>query len=483
MTYFKVEDISPLERGRSLNIHMIGICGSAMGQLALAFDRMGHRVSGSDNEFYEPMASALSNSSITLLNGYCSENIKSDTDIVVIGNSIRKDNPELEAVREYKLAYTCLPAVVSDILVKDRRPLVVSGTHGKSTTSAILAHSLEVMGRNPGYLVGADVPTLKGSFEVGSGQVTVLEGDEYDSAFFAKVPKFAFYDPSILVITSIEFDHADIYPDLDGVVAEFSKLVLSRSAGNHIICCSDDDVIAKMLPRWRHDCQASFITYGFKEGADWRIQDCQTSGNRTAFKLLTRTGDVHSCSVPLIGDHNALNVTAALIALSIVEEPVERVVESLQNFRGVTRRLNLIIDKQGKKIFEDFAHHPSAVKATLKALRASLAPRRLFAVFEPRSNTSRRKVFQQLYADALLEADLSIVKAVTFRDGDSAENLLDTKALVADIRERGREAISVVDNQEIVQCLAEQLEQDDVAVVMSNGSFGGLIKHLTNSFG
>lgn len=482
MDYFRVENISPLERGKPLKIHLMGICGSAMGQLALAFDRLGHTVSGSDNEFYEPMASALRNSSIALLVGYCFDNIKSDIDIVVVGNSIRKDNPELEAVREHKLAYTCLPAVVSDLLVKDRRPIVVSGTHGKSTTSAILAHSLEVMGRHPGYLVGADVPSLRGSFEVGSGQVTVLEGDEYDSAFFAKVPKFSFYDPSVLIVTSIEFDHADIYNDLDGVVAEFSRLVLSRGEGDHVICCSDDEVIAKMLPEWRRESRASFITYGFKEGADCLIKKSQASENGTLFELLPQTGTVHSCFVPLIGDHNALNSTAALIALDTVGEPIARVLESFQSFRGVTRRLNLIVDKQGKKIFEDFAHHPSAVRATLKALRASLAPRRLLAVFEPRSNTSRRKVFQHSYAEALSEADLSIVKAVTFRNGDSSENLLDTEALAAELRERGREAISVVDNQEILDYLSAKLQPDDVAVVMSNGSFGGLIKNLADNF-
>jgi UDP-N-acetylmuramate: L-alanyl-gamma-D-glutamyl-meso-diaminopimelate ligase len=479
MVYFDVSGVTELKNVKhGEKIHIIGVCGVAMGQLGLALADLGYVISGSDKEFYDPMASLLKESPLSLFSRYDERNIPDDVSLVIIGNSVSADNPEVQYVEKRRLNYTCFPSCLADLLVKNRFPIVVSGTHGKSTTSSLIAHVLKEANRSPGYFVGAKIEGLSRSLCIGNGPETVLEGDEYDSAFFAKVPKFNFYDPRILIITSIEYDHADIYPDLDSIIAVFDKLVLSRSAGDLVVLCGDDETINSLLPGWRRSSPARFVTYGEGESNDWILGNILVDKDGTAFVLRSPEGKNASVRIPLIGAHNALNVIAVVISLLSIGLSIEEVLRHISSFKGVKRRLTELYNDQKIRVFEDFAHHPSAVSATLKSVKSANPESRIWAVFDPRSNTSRRKVFQFAYERALEIADAVIIKEVVPRHNDSIEDLLSTEEIAEGLRSKGRTAFSCRTADEIIKMLIVNLTEGDVVLLMSNGSFDGLPNDL-----
>lgn len=475
MVYFDVSGVTELKSLKvGQKIHIIGICGVAMGQLGLALADLGYVISGSDKEFYDPMASLLRESSISLFSCYDEKNIPDDVSLVIIGNSVSADNPEVQYVERHKLNYSCFPSCLADLLVKDRFPIVVSGTHGKSTTTSILAHVLSEANRLPGYFVGAKIEGLNRSLCIGSGPETVLEGDEYDSAFFAKVPKFNFYDPRILIITSIEYDHADIYPDLQSIIAVFDNLVLSRSSEDLIIACGDDETIKSLLPKWKQSLGAKLVTYGEEASNDWRVGSVLIDKGGTSFVLDGPKEDKVSVRIPLIGMHNALNASAVIISLLSIGLCKEDIVRYISTFKGVRRRLSDLYHDQTVRLYEDFAHHPSAVLATLKSVKSANPESRIWAIFDPRSNTSRRKVFQSDYERALEIADTIIIKEVVPRHNDSVQNILSTAEIAEALCRKGKVAYSLRTVDEIIGTILDNLSENDVVLLMSNGSFDGL---------
>jgi UDP-N-acetylmuramate: L-alanyl-gamma-D-glutamyl-meso-diaminopimelate ligase len=479
MSYFQLDKVTSLtDIKKSGRIHLIGICGAAMGQLAMSLSDMGYIVSGSDKEFYDPMATLLKRSRLELYSGYSASNVGSDVDLFIIGNSVSRDNPEVVKIEEMKQRYTCLPSCIADLLVKDRRPIVITGTHGKSTTTALTAHILRSCGRDPGFFIGARVEDSERSFSVGSDALTVIEGDEYDSAFFAKVPKFRFYNPHILVVTSIEYDHADIYTDLMSIVKEFDELIISRSVNDVIIVCVDNTTIAERLEFWRAKSKARIISYGRSKNSDWQINNIVAENDKTSFKIISKDGNELKVSIPLLGQHNACNATAAILACYHGGLELEESAQAVTDFKGVRRRLTKVYNQDGIVVYEDFAHHPTAVAATIQGVRASHPDARIWAVFDPRSNTSRKKIFERDYVEALTNADAIIVKQVVARHNDDLSDLIDVERIVASLGERGRESSSYSSSDEIVDHLVKNLRDLDVVLIMSNGSFDGLVSKI-----
>ena len=385
-------------RGR---VHVSGVCGVAMAQLALELARRGYRVSGSDKEFYEPMGSLLRSSSIELFHGYSARNIPTDVSLVVIGNALSYENEEVQEVERSGSAYSFFPKLLHDITIQGRHSIVVSGTHGKSTTSALIAWLLTELRCDPSFFVGAVIPDLPTSLHVGSGSFCVTEGDEYDSAFFAKVPKFTFYKPNTLIVTAVEYDHADIYSSLAEIEEQFTNLVLGLPPDALALCCVDDPNVARLVSIWRAAARCRITTYGTSPDAEVRIAAISTVGRLQRVTVQFAEGEPLSFDLAIPGKHNARNATAALLACKVNNLELRRVGELMPRFAGARRRQEMRYDG-AVTLIDDFAHHPTAVRETIQAIRESYPDRRLWAVFEPRSNTSRRKVFEREYAEAFL---------------------------------------------------------------------------------
>ncbi len=464
-------------------VHVIGVCGVAMAQLALALSQRGYQVSGSDKEFYEPMGSLLRRSSITLYEGYAASNISADVSLVVVGNAVSYENVEVQETERRGLAYTLFPKLLAELIIGERHSIVVSGTHGKTSTSAMGAFILSRLGRDPGYFVGGVVRDLEQSLRFGNGAESIVEGDEYDSAFFAKVPKFSFYKPRTLIVTSIEYDHADIYPDLSAIVREFEKMVSALPKGARVIGCADDPTVRELLKKWRARSDIQVISYAVREDADVRVQvieDCD-GVQRARARFLDGTELEFSLKLP--GAYNVGNALAVLLALHGLGIAFVESTKALAEFCGVKRRQEIRLENQRVTLIEDFAHHPTAVRETLQGVRARYSKKTIWAIFEPRSNTSRRKVFQQAYIDAFAPANQVVLNKVVSRANDSAENLIDVSDLASAIDARGVPAVALENVDEIVAHVTKNVGNGDIVVVMSNGSFGGLIDRLVKLWG
>lgn len=480
--HFAVLRATPLhELSKGARIHVIGVCGVAMAQLAIALSAEGYTVSGSDKEFYEPMAGLLRSSPVKLCSGYSASHLDAGIDLAVIGNAVSYGNPEADAVEALGLRYTFFPKVLSEFLISGRHSIVVSGTHGKTTTSAMAAYVLEKNGQDPSYFIGGSAKNLDSSLKQGKGKVCVVEGDEYDSAFFAKVPKFAFYRPDTLIVTSIEFDHADIYPSLEAIKSEFTKLVNGLPATASAICCIDDSNVAELLAQWKKSAKCRFITYGRHADAEYRLLASQQSGVTQRVKVAAGTQAELEFTLAVPGVHNATNSVAVLAACLGLNLPVAGVLQAFAGFSGVKRRQEILVDGE-ITLIEDFAHHPTAVAETIRAVRAAFGKRRLWAVFEPRSNTSRRKVFQEPYCRAFASADRVVLAQVAAKSIDAGQEPLDVAELAQRISASSVPAIALPDADAIAAHLASQLSQGDVILLMSNGSFGGLAQKLAQKF-
>ncbi len=482
------KDFFSVERTTSLSavpaggkIHVIGVCGVAMAQLSVALSQRGYVVSGSDKEFYEPMRSLLGSSEVTTKTGYLAEHVPLDASLVVIGNAISYGNPEVDVVERSSLPYTCFPKLLQEVAIAGKHSVVVTGTHGKSTTTALIATLFVESGKHPSYFVGGIAQGLPSSLEVGTGALSVVEGDEYDSAFFAKVPKFSFYTPDTAVINAIEYDHADIYPNVEAIEAEFTKLVLGLKKGGTAICCIDFPRVKRLVGEWRSAAQCRIVTFGRDPEADFCITDRESAG--MAQRVSVRSSALGSLSLllPLVGEYNARNALAALIVSHVVGLDPAKSIRILESFKPVKRRQEVRLQKGGVALIEDFAHHPTAVRQTVEAVREAFPQARLWAVFEPRSNTSRRKVFQQEYVDAFRRADRVILRNVVARAIDTGVELIDVSALSSAIAASGVSSACLQDVQAIRDHLWSEIrpnsaerEVKEVVFVMSNGSFDGL---------
>lgn len=456
------------------HVHLIGICGAAMAALGGMLKQRGFRVSGSDAAAYPPMSDFLASLGIPVAQPYGEANLKPRPDLVVIGNAISRGNPELEHVLDERIPYRSLPQVLQEQFLRSRQSLVVAGTHGKTTTTSMLAWIFHVAEKNPSFLIGGIAENFGSSFAVKQGAHFIIEGDEYDTAFFDKGPKFLHYLPQSLVLTSVEFDHADIYYDLEAVKTAFKRLVNLVPRRGRIVAYDSSASVKDCLGK--AFCPVEL--YGFSEAACWRIQNIRDEIARTTWQVLHQGRSWGDFEFALAGEHNVLNATAAAaLAAGYGIEPAV-IGEALKTFKSVRRRMEIKAEVGGITIIDDFAHHPTAIAETLKAVRTRYPGARIWAVFEPRSNTLRRKIFEADLAAALANADAVAIASVFQADAIPAAERLETAAVVKRLKAARVAAQEYTDAEAIVEAVAPQLCAGEVVVIMSNGSFGGIYEKL-----
>jgi UDP-N-acetylmuramate: L-alanyl-gamma-D-glutamyl-meso-diaminopimelate ligase len=455
-----------------VKIHLIGICGTAMATLAALLKRSGHDAQGSDENVYPPMSVFLESEMIRTFSGYDAARITQDIDVVVVGNAISRGNAELEAVLDRKLRYCSLPEAVREHFLWKARSIVIAGTHGKTTTTALAGWLLLYGGADPSILVGGIARNLGdggSSYRLGKGRHFVIEGDEYDSAFFDKTAKFLKYLPDIAVINNIEFDHADIYADLDAIRLAFRRLVhLVPRSGLTVLGADCTDALAM-----KKYALSRVESFGLSDSADWRAGDIAVTPQGQSFTVFHEGKRFATVLLPLFGAHNVRNALAAIAVANAVGISAGKIAAGLSEFKGVKRRLEVFGEAAGVTVYDDFAHHPSAIAETLAALRAANPGRRIWAVFEPRSASSSRRVFQEDFARAFGPAD-EVIIAPVFRTNLPEAERLSTEQLVRDLRRIGQRARTAASLDEIVAAIAREHTERDLVVFMSNGAFGGI---------
>ena len=458
-----------------MKIHLIGICGTAMATLAALLKRKGLDVQGSDQDVYPPMSDFLASEGIPTLVGYQAEHITGDLELVVVGNAISRGNPELEEVLDRKIRYCSLPEAIREYFLWGARSIVIAGTHGKTTTTSLTGWVLTHGGVDPSVLIGGIARNFGengSSYRVGRGRDFVIEGDEYDSAFFDKTAKFLKYLPDIAVINNVEFDHADIYADFDAVMLAFRRLV-NLVPRRGLLLVGADSPAARSLTSL---AVSRLQTFGTGD-ADWQAHDLQAAGASTRFKVRREGTPFGSFEVPLVGAHNVRNALAAIAVAAEVGIGPERIEEGLRAFAGVKRRLEVVGVADGVTVYDDFAHHPTAVAETLAGLRASNPQARIWAVFEPRSASSCRRVFQDDFARAFEGAN-EVLIAPIFRSKLPESERLSVAQLVRDLNRRGLHAREADSIDDIVAGIAKEHRAGDLVVLMSNGGFGGIHQKL-----
>lgn len=445
-----------------------------MAALAGILKEQGYVVTGSDEHVYPPMSTFLAGLGLTIQEGYRPENLKPPPDLVVVGNVIRRENPEAQAVLTQGLPHLSLPEALNRFLVNGRLSLVVAGTHGKTTTAALVAWLLFAAGLDPGFMVGGISRNFASNYRVGAGPYVVLEGDEYDTAFFDKRPKLVHFQPRLAILTSVEFDHADIYPDLGAVMHAFQGWVAGLASEATLLAWGD----APLVRQVSENSAARTVFYGFGADNDWRAAEVRPVSGGMAFRVLRGRESVGEIVAPLLGRHNVLNCLAAVAGLMELGVRPEVLKEGLAGFQGVKRRQEVACQTRGIVVLDDFAHHPTAVAATLEAVRQGYPGRRLVAAFEPRTNTSRRRVFQADYAQAFASADVIFVREPPDLWKVPEGERFSSEQLAADLQARGQRARYFPDTDALLAGLLETLRPGDVVLVMSNGDFEHLVPRL-----
>lgn len=458
-----------------MKIHLCAICGMGMGSLAQLLKASGHRVSGSDAGIYPPMSALLARLGIEIKAGFNPAHIPADTDLVIIGNAVRSDNPEVQETIRRGTRYLSFPAALEEMYLVERTSVVVAGTHGKTTTSSLIAWLLHHAGLAPGFLIGGVLRNFDSSSVLGAGPHFVVEGDEYHTAFFDRAPKFLHYRPTVGVLTSVDFDHADIFSGLDACKETFARFASLVPARGKLIACSDNPHIREILDGAH---AAPVETYGFLDGAEWRLAGYEGSASGARFTLARRGGETHRVESPLPGVHNALNAAAAFAAASALGVPPGRILSGLASFQGVKRRQEVRGEARGVTVIDDFAHHPTEVRETIAALKERYAGRRLWAVWEPRTNSSRRNFFQDEYPGAFLTADRVVVAGVFHADQIEEGRRFSPQKLAADLTGRGVDARCIERTDDILAALLDECRSGDVVLIMSNGDFGKLHERL-----
>jgi len=469
-----------------MHYHLIGICGTAMASLAGMLQTRGHRVTGSDTNVYPPMSTMLAELGIPVRQGYRAENLNPAPDCVVVGNALSRGNAEVEEVLNRRLLYRSQAEVVGEEFIRGRRSLVIAGTHGKTTSTSIAAWVLERGGLNPGFLVGGIVQNFESSFRVTDSDYFVIEGDEYDTAYFDKGPKFMHYLPETAIVGNIEYDHADIYPDLAAVKLAFRRLMNLVPGNGRLIAGWDSPHVREVVAEMGDNLHTQLETYGTtSDGARWQARDIDyEAGGMMRFRVFREGREWGEFRTPLIGNFNVRNCLAVIVAADVWGIKRAAIQDALATFKSVRRRMEVRGRVRGVTVIDDFAHHPTAVGETLHALRAKYPAGRIFAVFEPRSATSRLALFQSDYVRALGQADYVVIATVFNRGraGDAAAPaLLDTDQLAGEIAAQGTTAFCIDGADEIVRRLASELRAGDVVAIMSNGGFGGIHEKLLDA--
>ena len=460
-----------------------------MASLAGMLQARGHRITGSDAAAYPPMSDVLAGLGIALLQPYAEANLTPRPELAIVGNAISRGNVELEHVLDTRIPFTSMAAVLHDEFLPGRESLVVAGTHGKTTTTSMLAWIYEVASRTrtelaPSFLIGGVAENFGTSFMVrpameGVKQPFILEGDEYDTAFFDKGPKFLHYFPDAAILTHVEFDHADIYPDLAAVKTAFKRMVNLVPRRGRVVAFDGSENVSECVAK----AFCAVERYGFGLDSDWRIAEMRHEAGESRWTLLRGGEAFAQLRLPMAGEHNALNATAAAALAAGQGVPVGAIVEALATFRSVKRRLEVRAEVGGVTIIDDFAHHPTAIRETLRALRTAYAGRRLLAVLEPRSNTLRRNVFEEALVESLALADRSVLAGVFKSEAIPVAERLHPENVVAALRARGLESGVYADADAIVAAIAPELRAGDVVAILSNGGFGGIYEKLPKAIG
>ncbi len=456
------------------HIHIMGICGTGMAALAGMLRDSGYTVTGSDSQVYPPMSTYLERLEIPVNNGYGADNLSPTPDLVIVGNVITRKNPEAIALSGLDIPYLSFPQALSHFFIESRTSLVIAGTHGKTTTCSLLASSLYHAEFDPTFMIGGIVNEFGTNFRLGKGRYFVAEGDEYDTAFFDKESKFLHYRPKVAIITSLEFDHADIFDDLDAIKKAFKKFISLLPKDGLIVANFDDADVVEVI----QDAPCKVISYGLGENNFWSLQDISINQGVTTFTAIKDNASFSSFSVRLPGTHNALNSLSVIAVLDYLGYPAEQFKSGLYNFGGVKRRQEIRGIENSVTVIDDFAHHPTAVLETLNALKSSYSSQRLVAVFEPRTNSSRRSIFQKDYVKAFDAADLVLIREPVPLDSYSEEDLFSATKLSADLSKRGVASVCFQNATEILTYLEKELQPEDVVAVLSNGGFENIHERL-----
>lgn len=457
----------------SKHLYFMGICGTAMGSVAAAFRDAGYRVTGSDSSVYDPMKSFLEGRGISILDGYKAENLPDDVDLFVIGNAQSRGNPEVEEVLRRKLHYVSLPELLREQVLRGKRNFVVSGTHGKTTTSSLLAWIFESAGRNPNFVIGGIPENLGQGARLTGSDLTVLEGDEYDSAFFDKRSKFIHYLPELVIVNNLEFDHADIFENLAAVKKTFGHLVRLVPENGMVLLNGDDANAQEVFSQQGH---SPVKRVGLGPSCEARLSEIDYRPDGTAFTL---EGERYETGMN--GEYNVRNAAMAITAARFAGVSPDAIRAAVAAFRSVKRRQEVRgVTTRGVTVVDDFGHHPTAIREAIAGMRRRFEGARLWAVFEPRSNTTRRRVFQETLAEALGCADGVCIAAVARADKLAEEERLDTDLLMKTLRDQGLPAFYEPDADAIVDRLEPETRPGDVVIVFSNGGFGGIHEKLLN---
>lgn len=455
------------------HIHFIGIGGTGMGALAGLCHQAGYKITGTDGPIYPPMSTTLASLGVTPFVGYDAKHLVPKPDLVVIGNVIRKDNPEAQATLQQQLKYLSMPDAIADLFLKNRHPVVVTGTHGKTTMSSLLAWLLEHAGHHPSFMIGGIPLNFGSGARLGTGSEFVLEGDEYDTAFFDKTPKFLHYQAKSAILGAVEFDHADIYKNLDAVMTEFGKFVQSMPKDGVLVAYADHPNTRKLL----QNTPCRVVTYGIALDANYHLDTLTADTEGSHFNII-HNDTPYSFDSPLYGEHNALNAVATIALARELGVPWETLQKGLREFQGVKRRMEVVGTVKDVTVIDDFAHHPTAVRETIKALKHKFPNRRLVVAFEPRSNTTRRKIFQKEFTEAFTGADRVLIAPVARANELPPGDRLDPEALSQSLMDAGIESYAVTTMDYLLEYLVRGAEIDNVIVLMSNGDFGGLHQKL-----
>ncbi len=456
------------------HIHLIGICGTAMAALAGMLKERGFHITGSDQNVYPPMSDFLAGQHIAVQQGFHAEHLQPAPDLVIVGNVVRAVNPEAIELARLGLPYLSMPQALAHFFLKNKIPLAVSGTHGKTTTSSLLATTLHRMGETPGFMIGGIVEAFGRNYNVSNSPYFVIEGDEYDTAFFNKVSKFHHYQPQYAICTSVEFDHADIFADLDAIKATFSEFFTRIPQLGALIAEGDDPVLAGLVEK----AACPVLSYGSGQNCLWQLHDVQAEGLHSIFTFSHQGEMQGSCHLPMPGRHNCLNALAVIALLHRLGFSLERILPAMATFEGVKRRQQIRGEVNGITIIDDFAHHPTAVKTTLEAFRQSWPENRLIVVFEPRTNSSRRAVFQRDYAQAFSAADQVLIRRAMPLDGFSVEEQFSSTQLAEDLRAQHIPAQDFDDTGAIIAYLSKHCHAGDKVVILSNGGFDNIHSRL-----
>ena len=456
------------------NIHLTAVCGTGMGALACMLKDMGFEVTGSDQKTYPPMSDFLFSNGIKVAEGFNENNISVDHDLIVVGNAVTKDNPEINKMNKLGLNFCSMPQAINGFVADSKKTILITGTHGKTTTSSIIAWILYEAGLDPSFIIGGILKNFNSNYRLGQGKFIVIEGDEYDTAYFDKGPKFLHYDPHIAVITSIEFDHADIFKDIDHVKKAFDIFLSGISQHSTIVAFDSDKNIDGLISV----SKCCVIKYGKDTSSAWGLGKVSYEPPWTFFEILKQGKIFKTFKTRIFGEHNLLNTLAAVAVADKLMIPNEVIAKALESFQGVKRRQEIRGQKRGITVMDDFAHHPTAVKETVRAVKSFYQNKRLIAVFEPRTNTSMRNIFQNIYPLSFDHADIICIRKPPLLNKIPPDEHFSSEKLVNDLQNTGKDAHYFPDTESIIKYLEKTAKPGDFVLIMSNGGFDNIHDNL-----